>query len=111
MKLKIKKGDEVVVITGKNRGDRGRVLMVMPATMRVLVEGVNIQKKAVRPSPKYPNGGIIEMEGPIHYSNVQLAEKYDGSKRRASATAATKPAAKSASKSKAKSKAKAETED
>lgn len=111
MKLKIKKGDEVVVITGKNRGDRGRVLMVMPTTMRVLVEGVNIRKKAVRPSPKHPNGGIIEMEGPIHYSNVQLAEKYDSSTRRASASAASNPAAKSASKSKSKAKAKAESED
>jgi large subunit ribosomal protein L24 len=111
MKLKIKKGDDVVVITGMNRGDRGRVLMVMPTTMRVLVEGVNLQKKAVRPSPKHPNGGIIEMEGPIHYSNVQLAEKYDSSKRRAAAAGASKPAAKAVTKSKAKAKAKVESED
>lgn len=96
MKLKIKKGDEVVVIAGKNRGDRGRVLLVQPTQMRILVEGVNIRKKAVRPSPKYPNGGIIEMEGPIHYSNVQLAEKVDSSSRRKT----TKPAAKAKSKAK-----------
>ncbi len=104
MKLKIKKGDEVVVIAGKNRGARGRVLLVQPAAMRILVEGVNIRKKAVRPSPKYPNGGIIEMEGPIHYSNVQLAEKVDSSSRR---NTAAKPAAKP----KAKSKAKAASEE
>jgi large subunit ribosomal protein L24 len=104
MKLKIKKGDEVVVIAGKNRGARGRVLLVQPSDMRILVEGVNIRKKAVRPSPKYPNGGIIEMEGPIHYSNVQLAEKVDSSTRR---NTAAKPAAKT----KAKSKAKAASEE
>lgn len=104
MKLKIKKGDEVVVIAGKNRGARGRVLLVQPSAMRILVEGVNIRKKAVRPSPKYPNGGIIEMEGPIHYSNVQLADKVDSSSRR---NTAAKPAAKT----KAKSKAKAASEE
>jgi large subunit ribosomal protein L24 len=97
MKLKIKKGDEVVVIAGKNKGTRGRVLMVQPTTMRILVEGVNIRKKAVRPSPKHPTGGIIEMEGPVHYSNVQLADKYD-SKPNRSSVKATKPAAKKATK-------------
>ncbi|MEN9281744.1 MAG: hypothetical protein RL594_679 [Bacteroidota bacterium] len=108
MKLKIKKGDEVVVIAGKNRGARGRVLVVHPSTMRVLVEGVNIRKKAVRPSPKYPNGGIIELEGPIHYSNVQLADKVDSSSRRNASKPAAKPAKKTAAK---KAKAKAETEE
>lgn len=103
MKLKIKKGDEVVVIAGKNRGARGRVLVVQPTQMRILVEGVNIRKKAVRPSPKYPNGGIIEMEGPIHYSNVQLAEKVDSSSRRSAAKPAAKPAAKAKTKAKAAS--------
>jgi len=97
MKLKIKKGDEVVVIAGKNKGTRGRVLLVQPAAMRILVEGVNIRKKAVRPSPKHPNGGIIEMEGPIHYSNIQLADIYDSKPNRASAMPA-KPAAKKAAK-------------
>ncbi len=97
MKLKIKKGDEVVVIAGKNKGARGRVLMVQPTAMRILVEGVNIRKKAVRPSPKYPNGGIIEMEGPIHYSNVQHAEKYDAKPNR-TASKPAKPAAKKAAK-------------
>lgn len=97
MKLKIKKGDEVVVIAGKNKGARGRVLLVQPTAMRILVEGVNIRKKAVRPSPKHPNGGIIEMEGPIHYSNVQHADKYDAKPNR-TASKPAKPAAKKAAK-------------
>jgi len=97
MKLKIKKGDEVVVIAGKNKGARGRVLMVQPTAMRILVEGVNIRKKAVRPSPKHPNGGIIEMEGPIHYSNVQHADRYDAKPNR-TASKPAKPAAKKAAK-------------
>lgn len=75
MKLKIKKGDTVVVIAGNNEGATGRVLMVYPTTMRVLIEGVNLRKKAVRPSQQNPNGGIITVEAPVHYSNVQLADK------------------------------------
>lgn len=75
MKLKIKKGDTVIVIAGNNKGASGRVLQVHPSTMQVLVEGVNLRSKAVRPSPKYPNGGIVKLELPIAYSNVQLADK------------------------------------
>ena len=104
MKLKIKKGDEVVVLSGKDKKKRGRVLMVQPTAMRILVEGVNIRKKAVRPSPKHPNGGIIDMEGPIHYSNVQLAEVYDAKPNRSSKKA-TKPAAKKATKATKKASA------
>jgi len=102
MKLKIKKGDEVEVIAGKNKGARGRVLMVQPTAMRILVEGVNIRKKAVRPSPKHPNGGIVEMEGPIHYSNVQHADKVDAKRSRSAkpAAKAAKPAKKASKKAK-----------
>ncbi|MBK6290811.1 MAG: 50S ribosomal protein L24 [Ignavibacteria bacterium] len=75
MKLKIKKGDTVIVIAGNNKGAKGRVLMVYPTTMQVLVEGVNLRSKAVRPSPKHPNGGIVKMEAPVHFSNVQLVDK------------------------------------
>lgn len=75
MKLKIKKGDTVVVIAGNNKGASGRVLEVYPTKMQVLIEGVNLRKKAVRPSQQNPSGGIISMEAPIHYSNVQLADK------------------------------------
>jgi large subunit ribosomal protein L24 len=75
MKLKIKKGDTVKVIAGNNKGATGRVLQVHPTTMQVLVEGVNLRSKAVRPSQEHPNGGIIKLEAPIHYSNVQLVDK------------------------------------
>ncbi|MBN9398653.1 MAG: 50S ribosomal protein L24 ['Candidatus Kapabacteria' thiocyanatum] len=75
MKLKIKKGDTVKVIAGNDNGKTGRVLMVFPDQMKVLVEGVNIRSKAVRPSQSNPNGGIVKQEVPIHYSNVMLVDK------------------------------------
>lgn len=75
MKLKIKKGDTVKVIAGNSKGETGRVLQVNPEKMLVLVEGVNMRSKAVRPSQQHPNGGIIKMEAPVHYSNVMLVDK------------------------------------
>ena len=75
MKLKIKKGDTVQVVSGNNKGESGRVLMVIPDKMLVLVEGVNMRSKAVRPNQDNPNGGIIKMEAPVHYSNVMLVDK------------------------------------
>jgi large subunit ribosomal protein L24 len=74
MKLKIKKGDTVEVITGNDKGKSGRVMMVMPKEMKILVEGINIRKKHARPSQDNPKGGIKEMEMPIHYSNVMLID-------------------------------------
>jgi large subunit ribosomal protein L24 len=73
-KLKIKKGDQVVVIAGDDKTKKGRVLEVFPETRRVLVEGVNINKKHLKPrvDAKNPNGGIISMEAPISISNVML---------------------------------------
>ena len=68
----IRKGDEVVVVAGKDIGRRGRVLAVHPEKNRVTVEKVNIIKKHVRPSQKHPQGGIIEKEGTINLSNVML---------------------------------------
>jgi len=70
--MRIKKGDTVVVITGKDKGKIGKVLQVLPKKERVIVEGVNIVKKHQRPSPKLQQGGIIEKEAPIHVSNVML---------------------------------------
>ncbi len=68
---KIKRGDEVVVITGKDRGKRGKVLRVVGD--RVIVEGVNIVKKHQKPNPVLGiEGGIVEREAPIHISNVML---------------------------------------
>nr|BAL55328.1 50S ribosomal protein L24 [uncultured Chlorobiota bacterium] len=74
MGLKIKRGDTVMVIAGNDKGKIGKVLAVYPKTMRVVVEGVNVRKKHVRPSPRYPQGGIISKEMPIHYSNVMLID-------------------------------------
>lgn len=72
MGLGIKKGDTAVVITGKNKGKKGRVLTVSPVKERVTLEGINIVKRHTKPNKKYAQGGIIEKEGPIHISNVMF---------------------------------------
>ncbi|MEO2065991.1 LSU ribosomal protein L24P [Thermovibrio guaymasensis] len=77
-KFKIKAGDKVVVIAGKDKGKVGKVLKVLPEEERVIVEGVRIVKKHLRPSQKYPEGGIIEREAPIHISNVMLVDPKTG---------------------------------
>lgn len=76
-KLHVKKGDEVVVIAGASKGKSGKIIAVETKKGRVKVEGLNIRKKAVRRSQDHPNGGIVEIEGPIDVSNVMLKEKYD----------------------------------
>ena len=69
----IRKNDNVLVVTGRDRGKRGRVLRVVPATDRVIVEGVNFIKRHTRPNPqKNVKGGIVEREAPLHASNVQI---------------------------------------
>ena len=69
----IRKNDNVLVITGKNRGARGRVLKIDPAKNRLVVEGVNIIKRHTMPNPqKNVKGGVVEREASIHASNVQL---------------------------------------
>jgi large subunit ribosomal protein L24 len=72
MGLRVKKGDTVEVIAGKERGKRGRVIAVLPKRQRVIVEKVNIVKRHMKPSRKYTQGGIIEKEAPVHISNVML---------------------------------------
>ncbi len=74
MKLKLKKGDLVRVIAGNDKGAEGRILEIYPEKMKVLVEGVNIRKRHVRPTQKNPKGGIISKEMPIHYSNVMILD-------------------------------------
>ncbi len=70
---RIKKGDEVVVIAGKDKGRRGSVIRVLDAEDKVLVENINMAKKHVRPNPNTGvQGGIVEKEMPIHLSNVML---------------------------------------
>lgn len=66
----VKKGDTVEIIAGVNKGATGRVMRVIPGKNRVLVEGVNLAHKHVRPSQKNPQGGRIRVEQPIHISNV-----------------------------------------
>ena len=77
MKLHLKKGDEVVVLAGAERGKRGKIISVSPKSSRAIVEGVKMIKKHQRKSQQHPQGRIIEREGSIHISNVMSAEKFD----------------------------------
>jgi large subunit ribosomal protein L24 len=74
IKTHVRKGDLVEVVAGAHKGAQGTILEVQPVKGRVLVEGVRMIKKAVRPSQANPNGGIIEKEGPIHISNIKRAD-------------------------------------
>ncbi|AVX21796.1 MULTISPECIES: 50S ribosomal protein L24 [Carboxydocella] len=71
-RVHVKKGDTVVVITGKDAGKKGKVLQVITDKNRVVVEGVNIVKRHTKPNQANPQGGIISKEAPIHASNVML---------------------------------------
>ncbi len=72
--LTIKRDDKVMVIAGKDKGKTGKVIKALSAENKVLVENINIVKKAVKKSDQYPNGGFIEIEKPIHRSNVMLLD-------------------------------------
>jgi len=78
MTARIKKDDEVVVISGRDKGTRGRVLKVFPDKDRVLVEGVGRVKKHQKPSQTNPQGGIVEKDMPIHVSKVMLFDASTG---------------------------------
>ena len=78
MAAKIKKGDYVQVISGKDKGKKGEVLKVLPREERVLVAGVHIVKRHVRPTQADPEGGIKTFEAPIHVSNVAHLDPKDG---------------------------------
>ena len=75
--MKIRKGDEVIVISGRDRGKKGSVLRVIPTEDRVLVQGVNMVKRHTRQSMKQ-QGGIVEKETPIHISNISLVDPKSG---------------------------------
>ncbi|MFZ0828961.1 MAG: 50S ribosomal protein L24 [Verrucomicrobiia bacterium] len=77
MKLHIKKGDEVVVLAGKEKGKRGKIIAVAPKTNRVIVEGLQMIKRHMRKSQQHPQGTILEREGTIHVSNVMKADLFD----------------------------------
>ena len=73
-KLHIKKGDIVYVNAGNDKGKTGKVLEVIPAKDRAIVEGINIVTKHAKPSPKHPQGGIVKQEAGVHVSNLQLVD-------------------------------------
>ena len=77
-KFHIKKGDTVVVISGEDKGQKGKVLEVMMGKERAIVEGINMIKKHTKPNAAYPQGGIIEQEAPIHISNLLVADPKSG---------------------------------
>ena len=76
-KFKIKKGDKVVVIAGRDKGRRGEVLRVVREDRRAVVSGVNMIKRHTRPAQGNP-GGIVEREAPVHISNLALEDPKDG---------------------------------
>ncbi len=77
MPSRIVKGDQVVVTTGREKGKRGEVLKVLPKKERVLIQGVNLIKKHRKPSQASPEGGIVDLEAPLHLSNVMLIDPQD----------------------------------
>ena len=74
MKCHVKKGDEVVVLAGKEKGKRGKIIAVMPKTQRAIVEGLHLIKRHTRKSQQHPQGAIVEREGTVHISNLKRAE-------------------------------------
>ncbi len=71
--LPVRKGDNVEILAGKDKGKRGKIIRTLPGKNRVVVEGVNKVKKASKPTQRNPqSGGLIEMEAPLHVSNVSL---------------------------------------
>lgn len=77
-KLHVKKGDTVVVVSGKDKGKKGTILAAYPSEGRVLVEGVNVVKRHSKPNAANPQGGIVEKEAPIQASNVMIADPKTG---------------------------------
>ncbi len=89
-KFHIKKNDQVVVIAGSHKGKSGKILEVLPAKNRAVVEGVAMIKKHLKKSQENPQGKIAEREGSIHVSNLMLQSRFDASKKRAKKTEAQK---------------------
>ncbi len=87
--LHVKRDDMVVVIAGEDRGKVGKVLATFPAKNRVLVEGINVIKKALRKSQDNPRGGMVTKEAPIQISKVMKQERYEARRKKRGATPAT----------------------
>ena len=83
-KLHIKKDDQVIVLSGEDKGKTGKVLQVLVDKNRAVVEGVNMVSKSTKPSAKNPQGGIIKQEAPIHISNLSLIDPKSGKATRVS---------------------------
>ena len=73
--MKIKVGDNVRIITGSNKGKEGKVLQILRKENKVVIDGINIVKKHVKPNRQNETGGILEVEAPIHISNVKVLDK------------------------------------
>jgi large subunit ribosomal protein L24 len=76
MKTHIKKGEEVIVIAGAHKGKKGKVLQLIRPKSRVLVEGVAVRKKRLAKTQKNPQGGLVDQESTIHWSNVMSVSRY-----------------------------------
>ena len=83
-KLHIKKNDTVIVLAGKDKGNKGKVQKVLVDDQRVIVEGINMVSKSQKPSAQNPQGGIVKQEAPIHVSNVSLIDPKSGKATRVS---------------------------
>lgn len=77
-KFHIRKGDNVVVTAGDHKGEKGKVVEMLPKTGKAIVEGVNLIKKHNKPSASSPQGGIVEREAPVHLSNLMLVDPKSG---------------------------------
>jgi len=73
----IRKGDEVVVIAGAEKGKRGKIIEVLTGKQRAIVEGIALIKRHTRKSQQHPQGAIVEREGTVHVSNLMKADKFD----------------------------------
>jgi large subunit ribosomal protein L24 len=75
---RLQKGDQVIVIAGKDKGKKGKVMRLLKEENRVVVEGVNLVKRHMKPNPRMQQGGILEREQPLHASNVMLVDPSTG---------------------------------
>ncbi len=86
-KFHVKRNDEVIVIAGSHKGKSGKVLEILAAKSRARIEGVAMIKRHLKKSQENPNGAIVEREGSVHVSNLQLKSRYEASKKRAAKVA------------------------
>ena len=84
IKLHIRKGDNVIVLAGRDNGKTGKVQKVLVSEQRAIVEGINMVSKSTKPSAQNPQGGIVKQEAPIHISNLSLIDPKSGKATRVS---------------------------